>query len=112
MSSSPDQRLVMEIPDGNVAIAAAGEADLGIWADGQGVAGRGGGGKLRLDPWGGGGQIPDSERAGLPSHYQGPTVWEELAGADVVVPILEAGKHEGQSLTHQRSPTVQPRSST
>ena len=37
----PHQRLVVQVPHGDVAIAAAGEADLGVGADGQGVAGGG-----------------------------------------------------------------------
>lgn len=91
-SRSPDQRLVVEVPNGDVAVAAAGEADFGVRADGQGVAGGGRGGQLRLDAGGGGGQVPDGERAGLPAHNQGASVREELAGADVVVSVLEAGR--------------------
>lgn len=49
----------MEIPDGDVSIGAAGEADLGVGADGQSVARRRRGGQLSLDPWSGRGQIPD-----------------------------------------------------
>lgn len=41
LSDLPDKRLIMEVPDGNVAIATTGEADLSIRADGQSVAGRG-----------------------------------------------------------------------
>lgn len=105
-SSSPDQRLVVEVPNGDVAVAAAGEADFGVRADGQGVAGRGRGGQLRLDAGGGGGQVPDGERAGLPAHDQGAPVWEELAGADVVVSVLEAGRR-GVS---REAPNPQPHS--
>jgi len=36
-----DKGLVVEVPDRDVAITAAAEADLGVWADGQSVAGRG-----------------------------------------------------------------------
>ena len=41
----------MEVPDGDVSVAAAAEADLAIGADGQGVAGGRAGGKLRLYAW-------------------------------------------------------------
>lgn len=64
----PHQRLVVQVPHGNVAVAAAGEADLRVRADGQGVAGGGRGRQLRLDARGWGGQIPDGQSAGLPSH--------------------------------------------
>ena len=33
-AGSPDKRLVVQVPDGDVAVAAAGEADFGIGADG------------------------------------------------------------------------------
>lgn len=39
--TSPDQGLVVQVPHGDVAITTAGEADFGIGADGQGIAGRG-----------------------------------------------------------------------
>lgn len=39
----------MEVPHGDVSIRAAGEAHLGVGADGQSVAGRGGGSELGLD---------------------------------------------------------------
>ena len=41
MWSLPDQGLVVQVPDGDVPIAAAGEAHLGVRGDGQGIAGRG-----------------------------------------------------------------------
>lgn len=87
--SSPNQRLVVEIPDGNVSITAAREAHLGIWADGQGIAGRGGGGQFCLDSGGGGSQIPNGEGAGLSPHNKCAPIWKEFAGTDVVVPVLE-----------------------
>lgn len=37
----PNQGLVVQVPHSNIAIAAAREADFGVRADGQGVAGRG-----------------------------------------------------------------------
>ena len=49
----------MKVPDDDVAVGAAGEADLVVRGDGQGVAGRGGRGQLRLDTRGGRGQVPD-----------------------------------------------------
>ena len=33
------QGLVVQVPDCNIAITAAAEADLGVWADGQRIAG-------------------------------------------------------------------------
>ena len=80
--------LVVKVPDHDVAVAAAGEADLVVGGDGQSVAGGGGGRQLRLDAGGGCGQIPDGQRAGLPAHDQGSAVGQQLAGADVVVPVL------------------------
>jgi hypothetical protein len=37
----PNQGLVVQVSHSNIAIAAAREADFGVGADGQGVAGRG-----------------------------------------------------------------------
>ena len=85
---SPDQGLVVEVPDHDVAVAAAGEADLVVGGDGQRVAGGRRGGELRLDAGGGRGQVPDGQRAGLAAHDQGAPVGEEFTGADVVVPVL------------------------
>uniref|UniRef100_A0A2D4MH97 Uncharacterized protein n=1 Tax=Micrurus spixii TaxID=129469 RepID=A0A2D4MH97_9SAUR len=83
----PDQCLVVEIPDGNVSVAAAGEAHFGVWADGQGIAGRGRRGQFCLDSGGGGSQIPNGEGAGLPPNNQRVPVWKEFAGTDVVIPV-------------------------
>lgn len=58
----------MQVPHGDVAVAAAGEADLGVGADGQGVAGGGRGCQLRLDARGWRGEVPDGQSAGFPSH--------------------------------------------
>lgn len=41
MMFSPDKGLVVKVPHGDISVAAAGEADLGVRADGQSVAGRG-----------------------------------------------------------------------
>lgn len=89
MDQSPDQGLVVQVPDRDVPITAAGEADLGVGGDGQCVAGWGRGGELRLDTWRRRGQVPDGQRAGLTTHNQGAAIREELTGADVVVPVLE-----------------------
>ena len=91
-AGSPDERLVVQVPDGDVAVAAAGEADFGVGADGQGIAGGGGGGQLGLDAGRGGSQVPDGERARLPSHDQRAAVGEKFAGADVVISVLEGGR--------------------
>ena len=58
----------MEVPHGDVPVTAAGEAHLGVRADGQGVARRRRRRKLRLDPGSGRGQVPDGQRAGLAAH--------------------------------------------
>ena len=84
----PDQSLVVKVPDHDVAVAAAGEADLVVWGDGQSVAGGSRRRQLRLDARGGRGQIPDRQRAGLTANNQGSPVGEQLAGANVVVPVL------------------------
>ncbi|PWA20856.1 hypothetical protein CCH79_00007197, partial [Gambusia affinis] len=72
------------VPDDDVAVAAAGEADLVVGGDGQGVACRGGRRQLRLDAGSRRGQIPDGQRAGLASNDQGPTVGEDFTGTDTV----------------------------
>ncbi len=43
----------MKVPDDDVAVAAAGEADLVVRGDGQGIAGRSRRCQLGLDPRGG-----------------------------------------------------------
>ena len=85
---SPHQRLVVQVPHGDVAVTAAGEADLGVGADGQGVAGGGRGRQLCLDAWGWSGQVPNGQSAGFPSHYQSAAIGEQFAGTDVVISIL------------------------
>ena len=92
----------MQVPHGNVPITAAGEADFGIRADGQGVAGWGRGRQLSLDAGRGRGQVPDGERAGLAAHDERAPVGEQLAGADVVVPVLK-GEGAVLSATHLSS---------
>lgn len=84
----------MQVPNGNVSIAAAGEADLGIGADGQCVACRGRGGELSLDAGRLRSQIPDGQCAGLTSDNQCAAIRQQLTGADVVIPVL---LHRGQS---------------
>lgn len=88
----PDKRLVLEVPHHDVAVAAAGEADFGVRADGQGVAGGGRGGQLGLDPGRGGRQVPDGEGAGFPTDDKAPSVRKQLAGPDVVLSVLRSGK--------------------
>lgn len=84
----------MEVPDGNVSITAAGEADFGVGADSQGVACRGRGGELSLDAGCLRGQIPDGQCAGFASNNQCAAIRQQLTGADVVIPVL---LHKGQS---------------
>ncbi len=84
----PDQSLVVKVPDDDVAVTAAGEADLVVRGDGQSVAGGSRRRQLCLDARGGRGQVPDGQRAGLPADDQGPSVWEDFTGADVVIPVL------------------------
>lgn len=78
----------MQVPHRNVAVAAAREADLGVGADGQGIAGGGRGRQLCFDAWGWSGQVPDGQSAGFPSHNEGATIREQSAGADVVISVL------------------------
>lgn len=83
----PNQRLVVEIPHSNIAVAATGEADFCIRADCQSVACWGRGGQFSLDPWRRGRQVPDRKRTRFPSHNQGAAIGEEFAGTDVVVSV-------------------------
>ena len=85
----------MEVPHGDVPVGAAGEADLGVGADGQGVAGRGRRRQLRLDARRRGRQVPDGQRAGLAAHDQGAAVGQQLAGADVVISVLVETRTDG-----------------
>lgn len=81
----------MQIPNGDVSITAAGEADFGVGADSQGVARWGGRGELSLDAGRLGGQVPDGQSAGLASNNQCATIRQELTGSDVVIPVLSYG---------------------
>lgn len=45
----PDKGLVMKVPDSNISITTAWEADLGVWADRQRIAGWGRRGELSFD---------------------------------------------------------------
>lgn len=82
-----DKGLVVEVPDGDVSIGAAGEADLGVRADGQCVTGGSRRSEFCLYSGCLGGQVPDGQRAGLATHYQGAAVRQQLAGADVIVSV-------------------------
>lgn len=92
---SPDQGLVVQVPDGDVAVAAAREAHLGIGADGQRVAGGRRRRQLGLDARRGRRQVPDGQSAGLAPHDQRAPVRQQLARADVVIPVL-GGKGQGR----------------
>ena len=46
---APNERLVVQVPDGDVAVAAAAEADLRVGTDGERVAGGRARRQLRLD---------------------------------------------------------------
>lgn len=91
----PDQRLIVKVPDGDVPVRAAGEAHLGVWADGQSVAGWGRRRQLSLDPWGGCGQVPYGEGASLAPNDQGPSVRKQATGTNVVVSVLMGHMHKG-----------------
>lgn len=94
---SPDEGLVVQVPHGDVAVAAAREAHLGVGADGQRVARRRRRRQLGLDARRGRRQVPDGQRAGLATHDQRAAVRQQLAGADVVIPVLGAeGTVRGQ----------------
>ena len=90
----PHQRLVVQVPHSDVAVAAAGEADLGVRTDGQGIAGGRRGGQLRLDARRGCRQVPDGQGAGFTAHNQTPAVRQQLAGTNVVVPVLGGERSE------------------
>jgi hypothetical protein len=91
---TPDHGLVLQVPDHDVTVAAAGEADLGVRTDGQSIAGRGRRSQLCFDPWCGCCQVPNGQGTGLATYNQALPVGQQLAGADVVVSVLprrEAG---------------------
>lgn len=106
---APDHGLVLQVPDHNVAIAAAGKADLGVRADCQGVAGGGGRGQLGLDARGGRCQVPNGQGAGLTAHDQTSAIWQQLAGANIVVPVLGGERSEAVAPGYAcRSPASWP----
>lgn len=82
------QRLVVQVPHGNVAIAAAREAHLRVGTDGQRVAGRSRRGEFSLDSRCRTRQIPDGQVRCFPADDQRPAVRQELHRADVVVTLL------------------------
>lgn len=84
----------MKVPHSDVSIGAAGEADLGVRADGQCVAGWSRGSELCLYAGRLWGQVPDGQCAGLATHDQGAAVRQQLAGADIIVPVLERKQKE------------------
>lgn len=88
----------MEVPHGDVSIRAAGEADLGVRADGQSVAGRSRGRELGLYAWRLRGQVPDGQSAGLATDNQGAAIRQQLAGADVIVSILQQQRQKKLTL--------------
>lgn len=70
-----NQNLVVQIPHGDVTVAAATEADFRVRRDGQRVACRRRGGQFRFDPRRRAGQVPDDQLPRLASDYQGSAVW-------------------------------------
>ena len=84
----PDQSLVVQVPHSDVSIGAAGEADLGVGADGQSVARGRRRRQLRLYPRSGCGQIPDWQSARLAPDDESPPVRKQSTGADVVISVL------------------------
>lgn len=88
----PHQRLVVQVPHGDVAVAAAAEAHLRVGADGQGVAGGRARRQFGLDAGRRTGQVPNRQVAGLAAHYQRPSVRQKFHGSDVVVPLLKTHK--------------------
>lgn len=87
----------MKVPDSDISIAAAGEADLGVGADRQSVAGRSRRGELGFDTWRLGGQIPYGKSAGFTSDNQSTAVRKQLTGTDVVIPVLKTEKEAFQT---------------
>lgn len=81
----PHQHLTVQVPHGNVAIAAAPEADLGVRADGQGISG--GGCQLCFDAPGWSCQVKDGQGTGFPFNNYGWTIREQFIATDVVIPV-------------------------
>ena len=84
-----NQLLVVQIPDGDVTVAAAAEADVGVWTDGQSVTSRGIGGEFCLDSRRRSREIPDADGTRFPSDDQRPVVGKQLTRPDVVVSLLQ-----------------------
>jgi len=63
------ERLILQVPHGDVSIAATAEADLGIRRDRQGVTRRCRGGQFGLDPRRWTRQIPDAQLTSLTANY-------------------------------------------
>ena len=80
-----DKSLVVQIPDCNVSIAATTETHFRVGTDGQGVAGGGAAGQLRLDTRIGGGQVPDGQGARLSSNHQSSSIGKKFNAANVVI---------------------------
>merc|ERR1719319_685712 len=80
------QRLVVQVPHRDVAVAAAAEADLAVWRDGQGVARRSRGSHFSLNSWSWRREVPDRNGASLAAHHQGVPIGQQLDAADVVIP--------------------------
>lgn len=83
----------MQVPNGDVSVGAAGEADFWVGGDGEGVACGSHRIQLALDPGGGAAQVPDGEGGRFATHDEGPAVWQEFAGPNIIVPVeaLEDG---------------------
>lgn len=98
----------MKVPDGDVPVGAAGEANLRVGTDGQSVTGGRRRGQLRLDTRGGRGQIPDGQGARLAPDDEGPPVGEQPTGADVVVSVLIGQEASLARLTTRAGPAGGP----
>lgn len=82
------QRLVVQIPHGYVAVAAARKAHLRVGTDGERVAGGRRRRQLRLYPGRRAGQVPDRQVGRFAPDDQRSAVREQLHGADIVVSLL------------------------
>ena len=82
-----DQSLIVKVPDCNVAVAAATEANFRVWADGQRITSWGSGSQFCLDSWGWRSKVPDWKCAGFSTNNKGPAVWQQFDGPDVIVTL-------------------------
>lgn len=82
------QCLIVQIPDGDVAIAAAREAHLRIGADGQCIAGGGSWCEFGFNAWCRTGQVPNWEIRCFTTNDQGAAVRQQFHWSDVVVTLL------------------------